>query len=51
VDEIIRAAVADPALARLFAGVALGEESYRRRRPEMAARFLLALARRRARRR
>ena len=45
VDRVIRAAARDPALSRLFAAVALGEESLRRRKLEMAARFLLALAR------
>jgi geranylgeranyl reductase family protein len=47
VDRVIRAAAGDPALSRLFAAVSLGEESFRRRKLEMAARFLLALARRR----
>ncbi len=50
VDRVIRAAAIDPALSRLFAAVALGEESLRRRKLEMAARFLLALARPRRRR-
>jgi flavin-dependent dehydrogenase len=50
VDRVIRAAAADPALCRLFAAVALGEESLRRRKLEMAARLLLALARPRRRR-
>jgi geranylgeranyl reductase family protein len=45
VDRVIGAAAADPALCRLFASVALGEESLRRRKVEMAARFLLALVR------
>jgi geranylgeranyl reductase family protein len=45
VDRIIRAAAADRRLARLFAAVALGEDSLRRRRLELATRFLLALAR------
>jgi flavin-dependent dehydrogenase len=47
VDAIIRAAAADPKLARLFARVALGEESLRRRQVEMAMRFLVAAVRRR----
>jgi flavin-dependent dehydrogenase len=50
VDRVIRAAAVDPALSRLFAAVALGEESYRRRKLEMAARFLFALTRPRRRR-
>jgi geranylgeranyl reductase family protein len=50
VDRVIRAAAVDPALSRLFAAVALGEESLRRRKLEMAARFLLAFARPRRRR-
>ena len=50
VDHVIRAAAADPTLAWLFAAVALGEESYRRRKLAMAARFLVALARPRRRR-
>jgi geranylgeranyl reductase family protein len=45
VDRVIRAAAADPVLCRLFAAVALGEEPLRRRKLEMAARFLVALAR------
>lgn len=45
VDRIVRAAAADRKLSRLFAAVALGEESLRRRKLELAARFLLALAR------
>jgi geranylgeranyl reductase family protein len=46
VDRVIAAAARDPKLCRLFAKVALGEESLRRRRLEMAARFLLAPLRR-----
>jgi flavin-dependent dehydrogenase len=42
VDRVIAAAARDPKLCRLFAKVALGEESLRRRKWEMAARFLLA---------
>ena len=42
VDAIIRAAAADRKLGRLFARVALGEEPLRRRRREMAWRFLWA---------
>jgi geranylgeranyl reductase family protein len=49
-DAVIRAAAMDPKLCRLFARVALGEEPLRRRRREMAWRFLLAGARRRLRR-
>ena len=45
VDRIIRAAAADERLCRLFARVALGEESLRRRKIEMIWRFLLALLR------
>jgi flavin-dependent dehydrogenase len=45
VDAIIRAAAADPRLARLFARVALGDDSLRRRAPAMAARFLVAALR------
>ncbi len=41
-DAIIRAAAMDGKLCRLFARVALGEESLRRRKLEMAGRFLLA---------
>jgi flavin-dependent dehydrogenase len=41
-DAIIGAAARDPKLRRLFARVALGEESLRRRKLEMAGRFLLA---------
>ena len=40
-DLIIRAAAADPALCRLFARIALGEASLRRRRLELLARVLL----------
>jgi geranylgeranyl reductase family protein len=49
-DAVIRAAAVDRKLCRLFARVALGEESLRRRRREMAWRFVLASARRRLRR-
>lgn len=45
VDHVIRAASADPELCRLLAAVALGEESLRRRKLELAARFLLAVVR------
>jgi geranylgeranyl reductase family protein len=45
VDRVVRAAAADGELSRLFAAVVLGEESLRRRKLELAARFLLALAR------
>jgi geranylgeranyl reductase family protein len=45
VDRVIRAAASDPTLCRLFAAVALGEESLRRRRLEIGVRFLLALVR------
>jgi flavin-dependent dehydrogenase len=48
VDRVIRAASVDPVLCRLLAAVALGEESLRRRKLEMAARFLLATLRRAA---
>ncbi len=41
-DWIIRAAARDPRLCRLLARVALGEESFGRRKPELAWRFLLA---------
>jgi geranylgeranyl reductase family protein len=51
VDHVIRAASADPELCRLFAAVALGEESLRRRKLELAVRFLLALVLRFSRRR
>jgi geranylgeranyl reductase family protein len=47
VDRVIRAAAADPALCRLLAAVALGEESLRRRKLEIGARLVLALARHR----
>jgi geranylgeranyl reductase family protein len=40
-DTIIRAAAADPALCRLFARIALGEESLRRRRLALLGRVLL----------
>lgn len=46
VDAIIRAAAGDRRLCALFARVALGEERLRRRKLEMAARFLLASLRR-----
>jgi len=45
VDRIIRAAAIDDRLCRLFARVALGEESLRRRKVEMTWRFLLAMLR------
>ena len=45
VDRIIRAAAIDDRLCRLFARVALGEESLRRRKVEMTWRFLLAVLR------
>jgi flavin-dependent dehydrogenase len=45
VDRVVRAAAADPVLCRLFAAVALGEESLRRRRAQMAVRFLVAALR------
>jgi len=45
VDRIIRAAAADERLCRLFARVALGEESLRRRTMEMTWRFVLAALR------
>jgi len=41
-DALVAAAARDPALCRLFARVALGEEDYRRRRLELAWRFVLA---------
>ena len=41
-DVIVAAAATDPALCRLFARVALGEEDYRRRRLELAWRFVRA---------
>jgi geranylgeranyl reductase family protein len=44
-DAIIRAAASDRKLCRLFARVALGEESLRRRKLELAWRFLLAKVR------
>lgn len=50
VDRIIRAAAEDPRLCRLFALVALGEESLRRCRLEMAARLLRVAVRHRLRR-
>ena len=46
VDRVVAAAARDPKLCRLFARVALGEESLRRRKLEMAARFLVAPLRR-----
>jgi menaquinone-9 beta-reductase len=46
VDTVIRAAAADPRLCRLLARVALGEEDLRRRKLELALRFLLARFRR-----
>ena len=46
-DAIIGAAACDRKLCRLFARVALGEERLRRRKLEMAWRFLLAKLRRR----
>jgi geranylgeranyl reductase family protein len=49
-DAVIGAAAVDAKLCRLFARVALGEDSLRRRQREMAWRFLLASARRRLRR-
>jgi len=49
-DAVIRAAAVDVKLCRLFARVALGEDSLRRRRREMAWRFVLASVRRRLRR-
>jgi geranylgeranyl reductase family protein len=45
-DAVIRAAAVDPKLCRLLARVALGEEDLRRRRLELALRFLLARFRR-----
>jgi geranylgeranyl reductase family protein len=45
-DAIIRAAAIDPKLCRLFAKVALGEDDYRKRKLEIAWRFLLAKLRR-----
>jgi geranylgeranyl reductase family protein len=45
VDRIIRTAAADLELCRLFAAVALGEESLRRRKWAIAARFVLAMVR------
>jgi geranylgeranyl reductase family protein len=45
VDRIIRTAAADRELCRLFAAVALGEESLRRRKWAIAARFVLAMVR------
>ena len=45
VDRIIRAAAADERLCRLFARVALGEESLRRHKMEMTWRFVLAVLR------
>ena len=45
VDRVIRTAAADRELCRLFAAVALGEESLRQRKLVMAARFLLATLR------
>ena len=47
VDAIIRAAASDRRLCVLFARVALGEEPLRRRRLEIAVRFVLAACRRR----
>jgi flavin-dependent dehydrogenase len=44
-DAIIRAAASDPKLCRLFARVALGDESLRRRKLELAWRFVLAKVR------
>jgi len=49
-DAVIRAAAIDGKLCRLFARVALGEDSLRRRRREMAWRFVLATSLRRLRR-
>jgi geranylgeranyl reductase family protein len=49
-DAVIRAAAIDSRLCRLLARVALGEEPLRRRRLEMAGRFLLARLRGRFRR-
>jgi len=46
VDTVIRAAAADRRLCRLLARVALGEEDLRRRKLELALRFLLARFRR-----
>jgi len=45
-DAIVGAAARDPKLCRLFARVALGEEDFRKRRLELALRFLLARFRR-----
>jgi geranylgeranyl reductase family protein len=45
VDRVIRTAAADRELCRLFAAVALGEESLRRRKLAIALRFVLALMR------
>ena len=45
-DRIIGAAAADPKLCRLLARVALGEEDLRKKKLEMALRFLLARFRR-----
>jgi geranylgeranyl reductase family protein len=45
VDRVIRTADADRELCRLFAAVALGEESLRQRKLAIAARFLLATLR------
>jgi geranylgeranyl reductase family protein len=47
VDRVIRAAARDRALRRLLARIALGEESLRRRRLELAWRFGFALLRER----
>jgi flavin-dependent dehydrogenase len=44
-DAIIGAAASDPKLCRLFARVALGDESLRRRKVELAWRFVLAKVR------
>jgi flavin-dependent dehydrogenase len=41
-DRVIRAAALDRRLCRLFAAVALGEETVRRRKLELAWRFALA---------
>jgi flavin-dependent dehydrogenase len=49
-DRVIRAAALDRRLCRLFAAVALGEESVRRRKLELAWRFALASFRLRFRR-
>ena len=49
-DRVIRAAAVDPTLCRLFARIALGEESLRRRKLTLAWRFAVASLRVRLRR-